>query len=81
MMTGWQNMASAPKDGTRILACWADGDGHTIIEWFSYGAFITGAGEGSWCQRAIGLGFDTGYEDAAFSFWMPLPALREKTDV
>lgn len=73
----WRPMASAPKNGTRILACWVDGDfnkfgtEHTIIEWFQYSK----EDRGSWCQRQSGLGADHGYGDAAFSHWMPLPLL------
>jgi hypothetical protein len=78
-MSEWRTIKTAPKDGTRILACWAEGDGHTIIEWFSYNMWVLGdMDSGSWCQRALGLGSDTGYEDAAFSHWMPLPALPKK---
>jgi hypothetical protein len=70
-MTEWKPISTAPKDGSRILACWVDGDGHTIIEWFDY----HGGETGTWCQRAPGLGSDCGYEDGAFSHWMPLPDL------
>lgn len=74
-MTEWQSIATAPKDGTRILSCWADGGEHTIIEWFEYSGAVFEAGyEGSWFQRVSGLGSDGGYEDAAFSHWMHLPA-------
>ena len=69
-MTEWQLIETAPRDGTRILAYWADSPEHTIIEWFEYAGINI---SGSWCQRQSGLGSDCGYEDAAFSHWMPLP--------
>lgn len=71
-MTEWQPIETAPKDGTRILACWADSPEHTIIEWFEYKLVDV---SGTWCQRQSGLGSDCGYEDSAFSHWMPLPEM------
>jgi hypothetical protein len=76
-MTEWQPIDTAPKDGTRILAYWADSDEHTIIEWFEYNEINI---SGTWCQRQSGLGSDCGYEDAAFSHWCPLPAPPKKGD-
>jgi hypothetical protein len=64
----WQPIATAPKDGTRILAVWANGKEHTIIEWAKFN------GEGGWCQHASGLGSDWPYSSDGFSHWMPLPA-------
>ena len=64
----WQSMATAPKDGSTILAVWKDDKRITMIEWFS----IAGA-DGSWAQSVPGLGADHGYADDAFTHWMPLP--------
>lgn len=71
-MTEWQTIDTAPKNGARILALWANDNEdfkHTIIEWVSF--------DESWCQRVNGLGADHGYDDTAFSYWMPLPAAPE----
>ena len=43
----WQPIETAPKDGTRILACWADDQNCTIIEWWDFAEF--------WYQRFPGL--------------------------
>jgi hypothetical protein len=65
----WQPIETAPKNGTRILAYWADTDEHTIIEWWQY----SDTDEGTWRQGGSGLGYDSGYADDALSHWMPLP--------
>lgn len=68
MYAGWKPMKSAPKDGTTILAVWKDDNRITMIEWFS----VAGV-DGSWSQAVPGLGADHGYNDDAFTHWMPLP--------
>jgi hypothetical protein len=64
MYGDWQPIDTAPKDGTRMLAWFADG-GHSIIYWGSY--------DKSWVQALPGLGSDSGYSPDTFSHWMPLP--------
>lgn len=76
-MTEWKDISTAPKDGTRILAYWADSNEHTIIEWFEYNQIGI---PGTWCQRQSGLGSDCGYEDTAFSHWQHLPAPPKMED-
>ena len=60
----WQPIETAPKDGTKILAWFADGD-YSIIYWGAY--------DDSWVQSLPGLGSDSGYSPDTFSHWMPLP--------
>lgn len=64
----WMPIASAPKDGTTILAVWKDDNRITMIEWFN----VAGV-DGSWSQAVPGLGADHGYSDDAFTHWMLLP--------
>ena len=66
-MTRWLPFSAAKKDGSRILALWANDKDHVIIEWDKLTK--------SWMQRAAGLGADHGYEDYMFSHWMPLPKI------
>lgn len=63
-MTEWQPIETAPKDGSKILAWFADGD-YSIIYWGAY--------DGSWVQSLPGLGSDSGYSPDTFIHWMPLP--------
>lgn len=60
----WQPIETAPKDGSKILSWFADGD-YSIIYWGAY--------DGSWGQSLPGLGADSGYSPDTFSYWMPLP--------
>lgn len=63
----WHPIETAPRDGTLVLAWFADGEGHTIISWYPT------VSDGSWGQELPGLGADIGYLDGAFTHWMPLP--------
>ena len=66
-MVRWLPFGTVKKDGSRILALWANDKDHVIIEWDKPTK--------SWMQRAAGLGADHGYEDYMFSHWMPLPKI------
>lgn len=64
-MTGWQPIETAPKDGTNILAWWANPHAEPIIiSWDGHN------GEWSlWCFCVDGSTAAT----EEFSHWMPLP--------
>lgn len=58
--SGWEDIATAPKDGTHILACWVLKGGPPlfgVVFWDSLGSWIENA------EKVSG-----------FNHWMPLPS-------
>lgn len=69
----WQPMATAPKDGTRILAsiCWSFGqDDVRIVRWAVPEPFDETE---QWTTDSEGPGYSTGFDESEVRGWMPLP--------
>ena len=76
MKTGsstWQDMASAPKDGTRILVAVRESEQGPaevdVVRW----AKPDRSAEERWMAVDSDPGCVITYEEAELSFWMPLP--------
>jgi hypothetical protein len=74
MSDNWQDISTAPKDGTVMLLH------HSIEKLCGYGpavrprkAIAVGYFDGHWSTGVPG-GHSTGGEDSQFTHWMPLPA-------
>ena len=69
----WERMASAPKDGTRVLvAVRASEQGPAevdVVRW----AKAAGSGEECWVATDTDPDCRVAYADAELSGWMPLP--------
>ena len=71
-MTEWRDIATAPKDGTEILAYEA-GD-FSIVKWARVNRSMGWQCMGDGCSAVEYMDdFGTGYLQAYPSHWMPLP--------
>lgn len=71
----WQTLESAPKDGSRILVCWARPGEEThyeLVFWNEY--------RDAWSASDGGWGSDRWRADDAPTHWMPLPEPPEIVD-
>ena len=69
----WQNMASAPRDGSLILVTMRPSEQRPAEVDVSYWARADAFGIKSWCIEDSYPSCIIGYADPELKFWMPLP--------
>jgi len=70
---GWLPIESAPKDGTRILACGGDCDELQLVAWLNDSS-ISWKKAMAWCSPDSWQDEHGGYSTYSPTHWQPLPA-------
>lgn len=66
----WFPMQEAPRDGSLIIALWADGTGIELIRW---GEFIESGGEAWFCADWSDEASEDG--ESGYQGWVPCPEI------
>lgn len=85
-MTTWQDIGTAPRDGTRILAFGCDLHGDPllcVVEWYVHKSGFYEPVEGTELFRYTDQEYELGWQGAGFTpwhptHWMPLPSPPSK---